>query len=90
MSHHRNASRTPRMSARHYVTVGVGGAAMVGVGVLLASPPGVPGPVTAAVRSASVDAVVPLAPPGGDSCGTVIGCDSNSLIGLARRRAPTR
>src|SRR5689334_3917325 len=47
MSKHRKTIHSPRMSARQYVATTVGGAAMVGVGILLASPPGASGPVTA-------------------------------------------
>ena len=62
MSQHRNAGRTPRMSARQYMTTAFGGAAMLGVGVLLASSPGAPAPTTAAVELASTDLPLPLGP----------------------------
>ena len=63
MSKHRNnTSRSSRMSACQYVTTGVGGAAMVGVGVLLAAPPGAvaPTPAAPAVQLASTDSPLPL------------------------------
>ena len=62
MSQHRNAGRTPRMSARQYMTTAFGGAAILGVGVLLASSPGAPAPTTAAVELASTDLPLPLGP----------------------------
>src|SRR5690349_1180280 len=64
MSGRSKIRRTPRMSARQYVATGVGGAAMVGVGVLLAAPPGAPAP-TPAVQLASFGSPLdpaPLAP----------------------------
>src|SRR5262245_16073046 len=69
MSKHRKTnSRTPRTSARTYVTTGVGGAAMVGVGAFLASPPGAPPPVTAspAVHLGSFDSLLAPASPATD------------------------
>ena len=77
MSKHRKTeSRAPRMSARQYVTTGVGGAAMFGVGLLLATPPGAPAPFTADVQLASTERMLPLAPvvdpdclPTGAGCG---------------------
>ncbi len=63
MSKNSKTKRTPQVSARQFVATGVGGAAMIGVGLLLASPPGTPPPAasTAAVQLASFDSL--LAPP---------------------------
>src|SRR5262245_1883433 len=62
MSKHRKTKRTPRTSA--YVTTGVGGAAMLGVGVLLTTAPGAPAPPTASpdVQLASFDSLLAPAP----------------------------
>ena len=61
MSEHRKTrSHAPRMAARQYVTTGVTGAAMVGIGVLLAAPPGAPAPTTAEVKLASTGSMFPL------------------------------
>ena len=61
-NHRKTTSRVPGMSARQYVTTGVTGAAMVGIGVLLAAPPGAPAPTTAEVKLASTESMFPLAP----------------------------
>jgi hypothetical protein len=45
--------RTPRVSARQYMTTGVSGAALIGVGVLLSAHPGAPTESTRAVQLAS-------------------------------------
>ena len=60
--HRKTRSRGSGMSARQYVTTGVTGAAMVGIGVLLAAPPGAPAPTTAAIQLASTESVLPLSP----------------------------
>ena len=74
-------AKTPRLSARDYVTMGVGGAAMVGVGLLLATPPAAPAPsaTAPAVRLASTDSPLPLAPQ--DPWWLLDG--DNSLVGSA-------
>jgi hypothetical protein len=59
MSQHRKTGRTARVSARQYVTTGVGGAAVVGVGVLLAAPPGAVVPST--VSDATTAPTLPTA-----------------------------
>ena len=64
MSEHRKTrSHAPRMAARQYVTTGVTGAAMVGIGVLLAAPPGAPAPTTAEVEARHpTESMFPLSP----------------------------
>src|SRR5690349_20006258 len=56
-------SRAPRMSARQYVATGVTGAAMVGIGVLLAAPPGAPTPATMDVKLVNTESALPQSPP---------------------------
>ena len=50
---------------------------MVGIGVLLAAPPGAPAPVTVEVQLASTESMFPLGPPdcltNVEACGVVIG-----------------
>ena len=53
--HSKPRSRTPGMAARQYVSAGVTAAAMVGIGVLLATAPGAPAPTTAEVKLASTE-----------------------------------
>ena len=61
-NHRKTTSRAPGMSARQYVTTGVTGAAMFGIGVLLAAPPGAPAPTIAEVKLASTESMFPLSP----------------------------
>lgn len=71
-----------RLSARQYMITGLGGVAMAGVGGLLALPSATPGPMTVAVRLASVGEDAPLAPPTGESCDLVfVGCDVGAVNG---------
>ena len=44
MSRHRKKTRARHGAARQVAAAGLGGAAMIGVGVLLAIPPGTPAP----------------------------------------------
>ena len=88
MSKHRDTRRAaPHVTPRQYITTGLGGAAMLGVGVLLAAPPGAPAPTTAtpAVRLASFDSVLAPAPLAPSSCAFGLAdCGSTeSLVGPA-------
>jgi hypothetical protein len=65
MSKHHEIGRTPRVSARQYITTGISGAALVGVGVLLATDPGAPTEATPEVQLASFGSLLapqPLTP----------------------------
>ena len=62
----------PRTSARQYLATGIGGAALVGIGVLLASPPGTPTPLkTMTVAAGDVQLVN-----GEDCVAGEAGCDA--------------
>ncbi|WP_179474151.1 hypothetical protein [Mycolicibacterium vinylchloridicum] len=63
MSKHRKTQRTPRISARRFAATGVGGAAVVGVAVLLAVPPGGPTHTVAARDVQLTSFGSPLTPP---------------------------
>ena len=54
--------KTARPSARQYLAAGVTGSAMVGIGVLLACPPGAPSPTTADIQLATWGTPLPLTP----------------------------
>jgi hypothetical protein len=80
--HRKTRSRVPLMWARQNVTTGVGGAAVVGVGLLLAAPPGAPAPATADVQLAFTDfALRPV------DCAVLV-CDASGGTGL-NGSAPT-
>src|SRR6478735_6602485 len=74
------------MSGCQYVTTGVTGAAMVGLGVLLAVPPGTPAPTTAEVQLTSTESMFPLAPldcaPAQAGCVDAVGDDSPAPTAL--------
>jgi hypothetical protein len=61
MSKHREIGRTPRTSARQYMATGISGAALIGVGVLLAAHPGTPTDAAPEVQLASFGSA--FAPP---------------------------
>ncbi|TFV61171.1 hypothetical protein E4P42_03100, partial [Mycobacterium sp. PS03-16] len=62
MSRHRKSRRQARISARQCVTAGVGGAAMVGVGLFVASPQTPAGAATHAVELTSFGSTMAPAP----------------------------
>src|SRR6185503_11720576 len=77
--HRKSKSGGPRMSAREYVATGVTGAAMVGIGLLLAAPPGAPAPVIADVQLVNTERMLPLGPQ--DCLLTAEGCGGGGLFG---------
>ena len=64
MSQHRKNNNRGSNKARPIASTGLAGAAMVGIGFLLAAPPGAPGPINTSIQLTTFD--VPLAPATGD------------------------
>ena len=62
---------------------------MVWIGVLLAAPPGAPGPTTAEVKLVSTESIFPLGPPdcltNVEACGVLIGSGGSPAPNCAGR-----
>jgi hypothetical protein len=91
MSKHAKARRTTRTSARDYVATGVGGAALVGVGLLLATSPDEPEPTPAnpAVQLTSFGSVLTPPPLSPATDYWWLGDGGSGLVGTSMNFTPT-